>query len=277
MRAASYGTVGQAPQVVALVHRGEQIGQLVLDPGPNREPFGPSDQRLLDGLSRQVSATAHSVLLTASLHRSLERTVTVLEEERRRLRRDIHDGLGPTLASAVMRLDLGRSLMHGDPGAADKVLAGLADTQRQALVDVRRLVEGLRPTILDHLGLVAALREQVDRLAGRMNVTLTAAEDLEPLPAAVEVAVYRIVSEALTNVVRHAGATTCVIRLRRDGDLHVEIRDNGRGLPGTYRPGVGLTNIRERCTELGGSVEFASEPGQGTTVRCHLPVTNPEP
>jgi signal transduction histidine kinase len=270
--ASTFGTPGDTAKVIPLVHRGEHIGQMVLDPGPDREPFGIRDQRLLEGLAQQVGATAHSLLLTVNLQRSLERTVTVLEEERRRVRRDIHDGLGPTLASAAMRLDLLRELLHTQPDTADRVLRSVSEAQHQALVDIRRLIENLRPTILDHLGLAKALSEQVERVRGPVAVDLSGADDLGPLPAAVEVAVYRIVSEALTNVVRHAQASTCVIRIWRDTEVHVEIRDDGRGLPTAYHSGVGLTSIRERCAELGGAAQIASAPGGGTLVRCRIPV-----
>lgn len=274
--AASHGRPSGAPVMIPLTHRGEEVGQLILDTGPVREPFGPDDRRLLDGLARQVGMTAHNLLLTARLQRSLERVVTAREEERRRLRRDIHDGLGPTLASGTMRLDLARRLLHGDPDAAASILDSLAETQQQAIADIRRLVDGLRPPVLDQLGLVSAVRERAERFAGEspspLAVYVDTSDDLGPLPAAVEVAAYHIVSEALTNVVRHAGASACTVRLRRDTALHVEITDNGRGLPAGYRAGVGLSSIRERATELGGTATMSALPDGGTTVLAHLPV-----
>jgi signal transduction histidine kinase len=272
----SHGLPGPNATGIELIHDGEPIGRLVLDPGPDREPFGPSDRRLLEGLARQVSATAHGLVLAARLQHSLEGTVTVLEEERRRLRREIHDGLGPTLASASMRLELGRSLIRSDPGTAERILAELAEVHRSVVGDVRQLVDGLRPTVLDHLGLPAALRELVDRLSGDVRTRLDCTIGTEPLPAAVEVATYRIVSESLTNVVRHARARRCEIRVWRDGDLYIEVRDDGQGLPSVYRPGMGLTSIRERCAELGGRAEIVAG-SPGTVVQCRLPVVAPAP
>jgi signal transduction histidine kinase len=265
-----HGRPGPAPTSIDLVHDGERIARLVLDPGPDREPFGASDRRLLEGLAQQVSATVHSLLLAARLQRSLEGTVTKLEAERRRMRREIHDGLGPTIASASMRLELGRSLIRTDPDATERILAELAEIHRSVVQDMRRLVDGLRPIILDHVGLDAAVRELVTSLGGSVRTNLDCALGPARLPAAVEVAAYRIVSEALTNVVRHAAATVCDVRIWLDGDLYVEIRDNGRGLPSNYRPGMGLTSIRERCAELGGTASITPDLPAGTRVLCRL-------
>jgi len=273
-----HGRPGPTPTSIDLVHDGERIGRLVLDPGPDREQFGTSDRRLLEGLAQQVSATAHSLLLAARLQRSLEGKVTTLEEERRRMRREIHDGLGPTIASASMRLELSRSLLRTDPGATDRILAELAEIHRSVIRDIRRLVDGLRPIILDHLGLDAAVREMVASMGGGVRTNLDCAlGNLDRLPAAVEVAAYRIVSEALTNVVRHAGASVCDVRIWRDGDIHVEVRDNGRGLPPDYRPGMGLTSIRERCAELGGTAAITTHAPAGTQVICRLPIPGSGP
>jgi two-component system, NarL family, sensor kinase len=272
---ASHGSPsGEAVTAIPLIHRGEEVGRLVLDTGAVREPFGPGDRRLLDGLARQVGMTAYNLVLTVRLQRSLERVVAAREEERRRLRRDIHDGLGPVLASGGMRLELAQALVRTDPVAAQALLADLAGTQQQALVDLRRLVEGLRPPVLDHLGLAGALRQRADRFAG-LCVTVDAAQDVEPLPAAVEVAAYHIVSEAVTNAARHAGAQTCAVRIWREDGLRVEVRDDGVGLPDDYRAGTGLQSIRERATELGGDAAATREDTGGTTVRARLPLSAP--
>jgi signal transduction histidine kinase len=270
-----HGRPDPTATAIDLVHDGTWIGRLVLDPGPDREPFGTSDRRLLEGLAQQVSATAHSLLLTAQLQRSLEGTVTLLEEERRRMRREIHDGLGPTIATASMRLELGRSLIRTDPHATERILGELAGVHRAVVRDIRRLVDGLRPIILDHLGLDAAVRELVTGLGEGVRTSLDCALGADRLPAAVEVAAYRVVSEALTNVVRHAGASVCDVRIWSDGDLRVEVRDNGRGLPPDHRPGMGLTSIRERCAELGGTASITPNVPVGTRVTCRLPVSVP--
>jgi two-component system NarL family sensor kinase len=273
---ASHGRPTGTPLTIPLIHGGEEVGRLVLDTGPVREPFGPDDRRLIEGLARQVAMTAHGVQLTARLQQSLERVVTAREEERRRLRRDIHDGLGPTLAAASLRVELARSMLPRDPGAAASILDSLSETQQQAIADIRRLVEGLRPPVLDQLGLVPALRERADRFAGQpeapLSIQVAAPAELGVLPAAVEVAAYHIVSEALTNVVRHARAGTCTVRLWRDTALHVQVEDDGCGLPSAYRAGVGLNSIRERATELGGTASAGVAGGGGTVVLAHLPL-----
>jgi signal transduction histidine kinase len=148
-------------------------------------------------------------------------------------------------------------------------------TQQQALADLRRLVEGLRPSALDQLGLAGALLQRADRFTG-LVVTVDAADDLEPLPAAVEIAAYHLVSEALTNVVRHAQARACIVRLWREEALLIEIRDDGIGLPESFRAGTGLLSIRERATELGGETDAVREAAGGTAIRARIPLPRPD-
>jgi signal transduction histidine kinase len=263
------------PIAVPLVHQRVEIGRLLLDAGPTREQFGPADQRLLVALARQISVTAHNVLLTVRLQRSLQRTVAAREEERRRLRRDIHDGFGPALAATKMHLEVARRLVRADPDRAESLLGGLVESQQGLMTDLRRLVDGLRPPVLDQLGLVAALRQRAAGFgtgANPLAVVVRVDGDVEPLPAAVEVAAYHIVLESLTNTARHAAATEALVRLSRCNVLLVEIRDDGCGLPDSYRAGVGLSSIRERSIELGGSASITSAPGGGTVVRVWLPL-----
>jgi two-component system, NarL family, sensor kinase len=273
----SHGTPAGASATIPLLYQGEHNGRLALDAGPLHEPFGERDRRLLDGIARQVGVIAHNLVLSERLQRSLERTINALEEERRRMRRDIHDGLGPTLASVTMRLELARSLLHRDPATTELIFDGLVETHHHALRDVRRLIDGLRPPVLDQLGLVPALRERAVRLGGSVTIAVDADEDVESLPAAAEVAAYHIISEALTNVVRHSGATECAVRLSRDDHLRIEVADNGAGLPPAYQAGVGLRSIRERCAELGGSADIRTGDGGGTVVTARLPAGAREP
>jgi len=198
--------------------------------------------------------------------------VTAREEERRRLRRDLHDGLGPTMASLTLMAEAAGNLLSRDPLAAAELLQELKDEAKAATAEIRRVVYELRPPALDELGLVAAIREQADqyRRAGLL-VSIFAPESLPPLAAAVEVAAYRIVQESMTNVVRHAGARTCIVRLEVENGLQVEITDDGRGLNGGM-PGVGLASMRERAAELGGSCVVEAASGGGTLVRARLPM-----
>ena len=215
---------------------------------------------------------AYAVRVTTDIRRARERLVAAREEERRRLRRDLHDGLGPVLASLTLMADAASNLLRQDPEAAAKLLRELSAEAKAATAEIRRVVYELRPPALDELGLVSALREQVDQYReGGLQVSIHAPDSLPPLPAAVEIAAYRIVQESMTNVIRHARARTCAVRLDMNGGLRLAIADDGCGINGA-RAGVGLTSMRERAEELGGT--WVVEPGQptGTVVRAVLPV-----
>ncbi|MDQ6834903.1 MAG: sensor histidine kinase [Actinomycetota bacterium] len=266
---------------VRLTYQGQEVGQLVVAPAPGRE-LGPAERRLLENLADQAGIAVRAVRLTADLKLSRERLVATREEERRRLRRDLHDGLGPTLAGMALQLDAVRNQLPDDETAAATMLGELRDQTREAITDIRRLVYELRPPSLDELGLVGALREHVARLAGGLNgagasdvsIAVDAPPTLPPLPAAVEVAAYRIALEALNNVVRHAHARHCVVHLAHNGELSVEVRDDGCGVSGDRRPGVGLGSMRERAAEVGGSLEIEVGRDAGTRVCARLPLEN---
>ncbi len=273
--AAAYGTPVANPVRLPLVYQQETVGELLLAPRSPGEAFTAADRRLLDDLARQAGVAVHAVRLTTDLLRSRERLVTTREEERRRLRRDLHDGLGPMLGSLTLKLDVASDLLERDPAAARTLLLGLKVQAQGAIGDIRRLVYALRPPALDDLGLVGALREEATRYRDTgLQVTVESPERLPPLPAAVEVAAFRIAQEALTNVARHAGARTCSVRLSLDeatGMMHVEIADDGRGLALARPYGVGLASMRERAEEVGGSCVVERWPAGGTRVRASLP------
>ncbi len=256
-----------------LVYQTETVGQLLVAPRAPGETFTPAERRLLEAIALQAGVAAHAVRLTADLQRSRERLITAREEERRRLRRDLHDGLGPQLASLTLTLAAARELLRHDVDAADRLLQELAGHTQAAIADIRRVVYDLRPPALDDLGLVLALREQAAhyRQAG-LQIMIDAPDHLPALPAAVEVAAYRIVQEALTNVVRHAQARACTVCLTLGDALIVTIRDDGVGLPPGGRAGVGLTSMRERTAELGGTCQIESVPGQGARIHARLPL-----
>jgi signal transduction histidine kinase len=258
-----------------LIYQSHQVGELLVAPRAPGESFSVAERRLLDNIARQAGAAVYAAQLTDHLQHSREQLVLAREEERRRLQRDLHDGLGPQLATLSMQLDVARRLAaEGSPGAAD-LLGQLSTDTQTAIADIRRLVYNLRPPALDQLGLVGALREYVD---GQKNgnagprLTVEALDTLPPLPAAVEVAAYRIVQEAVANCLRHANATECVIHLTVDDGLTLEIYDNGRGLPSAVVSGVGLTSMRERAAELGGHCRVESAPGGGTRVIATFPL-----
>ncbi len=265
---AHVGTPRGAPLEIPLVAQGETVGRLVLSPRRAGEELSPADRRVLELLARQAGPAVQAVRLHADLQRSREQLITAREEERRRLRRDLHDGLGPSLAAIAMQLSVADSL---DGEELRKLHETLEAQASQALADIRRLVYELRPPALDELGLVSALREQGRRF-GSLSVTIDADERFDDLPAALEVAIYRIASEAITNAARHGDAKSCEVRLSVDDALDLDVRDDGEGLPRTLRAGVGLTSMRERATELGGTCTIASVAGGGTRVHARLPV-----
>jgi two-component system NarL family sensor kinase len=273
---AAHGTSpGPEPLVVPLTHGGDAVGRLVVARRDTREDLTPAERRLLADLGSQVAVAAHAVLLDRALRRSRELLVVGREEERRRLRRDLHDGLGPALAGVALGVDAARNVLPTDPRSADALLADLKDETLGCVGEVRRIVEDLRPPALDELGLLPALTAFADRLSTRddaLRVAVQAPDPLPPLPAAVEVAAYRIATEAMTNVARHAHARCCLLRLEVGQDLTVEVRDDGVGMPAGRLAGVGLPSMAERAAELGGRCVVARLDGGGTRVMAHLPL-----
>ena len=294
---------GQAPaEVVAfpLVFQRELVGRLLAGQRRPGERLSPDDERLLASLATQVAPAAHAVALREALDASRAGLVTAREEERRRLRRDLHDELGPTVAGLTLGLDAAIAMPSAD-GPLRELLAALKAESQRAADDIRRIARGLRPPALDELGLGGALEAEVARVgqeAPGLSVTLDVRCTLRgEVPAAVEVAAYRIASEALTNVLRHADARSCRITIGIGGDragaggadaggagadrgnpgpergwLRLEVSDDGSGMPDGWRAGVGMTAMRERVADLGG--QLAIEPGdpQGTRVTAWLPM-----
>ncbi|MGH8907668.1 MAG: histidine kinase [Egibacteraceae bacterium] len=276
---ASHGRhVGEVAEVVGseafpMAYQGQVVGRLLVTPRSSSHAFTPAERGLLQDLARQAGLAAHAVRLTADLRRSRERLVRSREEERRRLRRDLHDGLGPAMAGMTMQIGAALALLRTDAAAAEGVLGGLERGLRVCVVEVRRLVDDLRPPALDQLGLVQAIRQQTSAFsAAAVQIAVSAPEDLAELPAAVEVAAYRIATEAVTNTVRHAAASRCEVTLTLEAGLVVEVTDNGVGLPDQHRTGVGLKSMRERTEELGGTFAAQRLPHGGTRIRAELPL-----
>jgi signal transduction histidine kinase len=286
---AACGSPTGEPETLPLVYQGEEIGRLVVAPRSPREGFSEADRRLLGDLARQAEVAVHAVRLTADLQRSRERLVTAREEERKRLRRDLHDGVGPTLTGLALQLNAARKLVAGGrPEEAGPALARLEKRTQETIAEMRRLVYGLRPPALDDLGLVPSIRHQAygqgmieptGEPAGDQDAPVFSVHVPEPLPplsAAVEVACYRIAQEAITNVSRHACAGTCRVSISVDEEadiLTLEISDDGLGMPGDRIVGVGLSSMRERAEELGGTLTI--DPGRdgGTRVLARLPLS----
>jgi signal transduction histidine kinase len=249
---------------------GERVGTLRFEHPVT--PLRPADRRLLEDLAVHLGGVLHDHRLTQDLQRALERVVLAREEERRRLRRDLHDGLGPALAGHLLRLDvIGRELDR-DSRAAELVRA-LREELRATVLDVRRVVEGLRPPALDELGLPAAVEQAVQRLTGGTGLRVDVhVAPLPALPAAAEVAAFRIVTEAVTNVVRHAQASWCRVTLETcPGVLRLVVEDDGVGIGSPRSTGNGMHTMRERAEEMRGELSVTS--GEGTRVTAELPVS----
>jgi len=286
---ASYGVAREGALRLPLSYQQERLGEFILAPRAPGEGFGPADQRLLADLARQIGVAAHAARLTEDLQRantdlqaSRERLVTTREEERKRLRRDLHDGLGPTLAALALKARAVEEHVETEPERARTLAAELKDDIRMTVADIRRLVYALRPPALDELGLVGALREfalQVSRQSppdAELRIEIEAPYEIPALPAAIEVAAYRIAQQALTNTLRHAHAHHSVVRLMVCGEpaavLSVEIVDDGVGLPEAPRPGVGLRSMQERAAEVGGACVVERIAPAGTQVLAKLPI-----
>ncbi|UCG25955.1 MAG: GAF domain-containing sensor histidine kinase, partial [Chloroflexota bacterium] len=280
--AVSYGKPTLRLVNYSLTYQGQEVGQLAVAPRQKDETFSEADDRLLRNIARQAGTAVHAAQLAADLQQSRQQIVASREEERRRLRRDLHDGLGPSLAAHMLKIGSARALLADRPQMTDKLLAEMEADVENTLADLRRIVYELRPPALDQWGLAGALRayaetcEQSDARA-TLTIHVDAPDELPPLPAAVEVAAYHIGREGLTNVVRHAQAKQCELKLDVEGrencQLRLCIRDDGRGIDDDIRAGVGLTAMRERAAELGGSCVISSQPDSGTSVTAVLPLT----
>src|SRR5215211_5524605 len=274
---------GGVSLIAALTHQGELVGALCLAPRSPGEDFSPADRRLLRDLASQSGAAVHEVQLTGALRSSLEdlqrsreRLVEAQEEERRRIQRDLHDGLGPVLASMRLRLEACLDLAERSAFPLSGDLERLYELVGEATGDVRRLVYDLRPPVLDQIGLVPAIRQHCERFERESGIKteLATASELA-VPAAAEVTVLRVVQEALVNVQKHARASRVVVRLEKQGEwLLVGVADDGKTLSanGGTTAGTGLLSMRERAELLGGTLKLKSRPGGGTDLLARIPV-----
>ena len=272
----AHAAAGPETASIPLLAYGTAVGSLTYR-APDR-PLSAAEERLLHDLARQLGGALHARLLRQDLQRARERLVLAREEERRRLRRDLHDGIGPALAGLTLKAETARALLPPGSDSASRQLHDLSEEIRRTVVDVRRLVEGLRPPALDELGLAGACAQAVERLTAGSGLaaSVQASDDLPALPAAVEVAAYRIVVEAVTNTVRHARARRCRVSIACiPAGLAIEVTDDGTGPAASGHHGHGLAIMRERAEELGGTVTVR-DASPGVTIQARLPaVTTP--
>ncbi|MGZ8760950.1 MAG: sensor histidine kinase [Aeromicrobium sp.] len=273
---AASGTPVTNTRTIALRLGQDAVGEIVIGLRAGELTLTKQDESVLRIVAPALAQAIHARALAEDLAESRGKAIAAIEDERRRLRRDLHDGLGPTLTGVAYAADAARNVMGEDPAAADDLLAQLRLDTASAISEIRRLVEGLRPPALDQLGLVQSIRQQAGRMHaadGRLlEVGIVAAEPLPALPAATEVAAYRIVIEALTNIARHSSASNAQVAMAMaDGWLSLTIADDGSNDTG-WEPGVGLASMRERAEELGGSLRVMARV-DGSTIDARLPVS----
>jgi signal transduction histidine kinase len=270
-----HGAAGVEPTRFPITHAGVDLGHL--SARRRQTPLDARDERLLQAAAAQLGVVLHANRLAAQLQHAREDLVLSREDERRRLRRELHDGVGPTLAGIGLGLEAADNALPADISRTQGLLSDVRTDVAGLIEDVRRVVDGLRPPLLDEVGLVGALTQRANAFADMAGWTMRLVSDpLPALPAAVEVAAFRIGSEALTNVARHARATRCDIHLGiSDGSLVMEICDDGSG-GAAHGKGTGLASMRDRATELGGIVTIDSHE-KGTTLRVRLPLAGMSP
>jgi signal transduction histidine kinase len=259
-----------------LAYQGERIGRLEVARRAPNEPFSEADYRLIENIAQQAGAVAQTVRLNAELIRSRAQIVNEREDERLRIRRDLHDELGPMLAAQGLKLSAARQVIRSKPEKAESLVDEVIQQSQQTVADVRRLVHGLRPPVLDQLGLVDAVRDLARNHSGNPTLEIIAPSDgLPHLPAAVEVNAYRILLEAWNNAVRHARASRCLVKFWVERNmLVVSIQDDGVGMPKEYRAGVGLRSMRARAEEIGGGLSVDEVQPHGTRITARLPLSS---
>jgi two-component system NarL family sensor kinase len=256
----------------------DQVGEFIVGLRPGDLGLSTADADVLRIVAPLLAQTLRAQAMSRDLKQSREAVVTAVEEERRRLRRDLHDGLGPTLTGVAFTSDAARNMVHVDPARTAQLLSSMRADTTAAINEIRRLVEGLRPPSLDQVGLVGSVRHYADTLhaadGSRLQVSVQANGELPALSAATEVAAYRILVEALTNTARHAAARRALVSLEvREGTLILSVRDDGRN-QSDWTPGVGLTSMRERSEQVGGTLRISAS-SSGGLVEARIPVGRP--
>jgi two-component system NarL family sensor kinase len=269
--AATHGHPSSAETVLELRRGEEHIGQVIVTPLPGSQ-LDVHQHRLLADLAAPLTSAAHAARLTHQLRRSRDELARIADTERHRMRRDLHDGLGPALAGLSLGLQAALDSARGT--SVEPLLSRLDQEMRATTDDVRRLTASIPPTDLDMYGLVEAVRRRARSLSDRrLRIDTHICAELPALPPDVELAAYRIITEALTNTARHAGANRCLVTIApSDERLEITVTDDGQGLPSTLTWGLGMHSMQERTTELGGSFHLGAPPTtSGTLIHASLP------
>ena len=255
--------------VVPLEFAGRRVGELHVAAPSAEEDYGTAERRLLVALAAQLAVVVRAVELGVALEASRDRVVEAARAERDRLRRDLHDGLGPSLTGMGLGLQAVADLVEGP--SAVTLVERIREEVTTAVAEIRRIIDDLRPSVLDTAGLAAAVGRHAEAVSAVLPVVVDTAGLPATLPPAVETAAYRIATEALTNVARHSGARRAQVELTAvDGTLRVTVTDDGGGI-GEPTDGVGLGSMRRRAETLGGRLEIDSS-GTGTAVTAFLPL-----
>lgn len=276
---------GRRPAIVEtieIVSKASVVGRLVVAPRSDSKGLSPIDRELLEDLARHSGVAAQVAALLTQLRAAQQGLLVAREAERHRIHCDLHDSVGPTLVGLTLQLEVAAELAAGGP--LGDLITRLHGAAARATTDVRRLVRALRPADLDELGLPAAIAAAAARLAApnAPKFDLQGPSRLPELSAEVEDAAYKICLEAMSNAVRHSGATNCCVRLEQrnhdaKGTIGIEINDDGRGFADTATRGTGLSSMRERAEAVGGRLRIESAPGHGTRIDVDLPITGKPP
>ena len=258
---------------VPVLTGGRRVGRLLAQERTAGEAFSPRDVTVLSEVADAAALVVRAVHADERLAESRQRLGTVRREERARLQRDLHDGLGPVLGGITLRAEAAHNLVSSgaDPDRVVEQLESIGTDAEGAVAEIRRLIDELRPTALGEAGLAEAVEVAVASLADGL-VRRVALDLPDALGSRTEVAAYRIVVEAVRNVVRHAEAHTVTVegRVERE-ELVLSVGDDGRGL-GEAPPGVGIRAMTDRATELGGSLTVRDHEAGGTEVIARLPL-----
>jgi signal transduction histidine kinase len=272
---AKIGELSGEPYVAPLRRGTTQVGELLINPRLGERKLSKADQRIVTLLADLLAVAVQATQLTDELVESRADLITAREDERQRLRQDLHDGLGPALTGVMLKAAAARRLATNEPAKSAELLRELERNVAAAIADVRGLVDELRPPVLDGRGLVGALQDYVESVqtpsGPRLQLGTDGVADLGQLPESVEVAAYRIATESLTNVLRHAHAESASVALwLEDDQLQMRIADDGM-VRTPWPAGVGLSSMRERAASLGGWIS-AGPGAKGGEVRVALPL-----
>jgi len=260
--------------MIPLRYGSETIGQLLVNPRRGQAALDSSDLAALQLVATPIASAVYALRLTDQLQRAQQ-------DERRRLHRDLHDGLGPMLTAIALRADAAGNVSRTNGAKAHALISEVAAQARQAIDEVRRISHDLRPRSLERLGLLDALTREADRFGSRLDggallVTTDLPESVPPLSAEVEDAAFQITAEALTNIARHSDATTAVLRVHIDRSLHIEILDDGTPDPCGWTEGFGISSMRDRAAGAGGILTATPTP-TGGRVCAELPLSRSVP